>query len=125
MNGLLVKISGPLAPATHVSSGSAQLCVQGSYTDQTIELGVRIVERRQWLVRPWGIASAGLILDRPFAACADGLAMGSQLALAKLVCPVVHQVQSMAANAISTLCIAFTGQHHGEAGAGATRARFS
>ena len=30
--------------------------------------------------------------------------------------------QSMAANAISILCIACTGQHHGEAGAGATRA---
>jgi hypothetical protein len=96
--------------------------VQESFTDQTIELGVRIVERRQWLVRPWGTASAVVIIDRLLAACADGLAMGSQRALAKLVCPVVHQGQSMAANAISTLCIACTGQHHGEAEAGAARA---
>ena len=55
----------PLAPATHVSSGSAQLCVQGSFTDQTIELGIRTVESRQWLVRPWGTASAAFIIDRP------------------------------------------------------------
>ena len=41
--------------ASHMHAGSMQVCVQGNMIDQVLELGIRTVGNRQWLVRPWEI----------------------------------------------------------------------